>query len=90
VSKTISKIGGTCRNIQLLGGDVYGEFFLLNLMTSCSNTSNGKPSSADKRELVMASTQEHSESYSLLSHDHIRKTHRVNRNTAMGAYMRPP
>ena len=28
MSKTISKIGGTCRNIQLPGGDVFGEFFL--------------------------------------------------------------
>ena len=27
MSKTISKIGGTCRNIQLPGGDVFGEFF---------------------------------------------------------------
>jgi len=27
VRKTISKIGGTCSNIQLPGGDVFGEFF---------------------------------------------------------------
>jgi hypothetical protein len=27
VSKTISKIGGTCRNIQGPGGVVFGEFF---------------------------------------------------------------
>jgi hypothetical protein len=29
VSKTISKIGGTCRNIQGPGGVVFGEFFLV-------------------------------------------------------------
>jgi hypothetical protein len=29
VSKTISKIKGTCRNIQRPGGDVFGEFFLV-------------------------------------------------------------
>jgi hypothetical protein len=29
VSKTISKIGGTCRNIQGPEGVVFGEFFLV-------------------------------------------------------------
>ena len=29
VSEAISKIKGTCRNIQRPGGDVFGEFFLL-------------------------------------------------------------
>ena len=28
----ISKIGGTCRNIQLPGGDVFGEFFQIIMM----------------------------------------------------------
>ena len=28
MSKTISKIKGTCRNIQRPGSDVFGEFFL--------------------------------------------------------------
>ena len=27
MSKTISKVGGTCRNIQGPGGVVFGEFF---------------------------------------------------------------
>jgi hypothetical protein len=35
VSKTISKIEGTCRNIQLPGGDVFGEFFLYFIFYCC-------------------------------------------------------
>ena len=40
MSKMISKIGGTCRNIQGPGGVVFGEFFQLNLKVMRSFSEN--------------------------------------------------
>ena len=41
MSKTISKIKGTCRNIQRPGGDVFGEFFPKKMLQYSGNINFG-------------------------------------------------